>query len=157
MKSGVVALRALTSGAARVVAGIREIGPFVSDVLPVPDDDLAVLTVPQRIASIALLKRFEQLQDLVTQMARLWLTLELERVDRMTGRDLANQMEKFEVVEDADDWVALREIRNNLVHEYPVGGQERADRVNECWALSPKLIEIEEKLRTLFFTRGHLA
>lgn len=151
------ALQGLVSGAARVVAGIGEIAIFVIDALPVPDDDLAALTVQQRIASIALLKRFEQLQDLVTQLARLWLTLELERVDRMTVRDLANQMEKFGIVDDADEWVAMRELRNNLVHEYPVGGQERADRVNECWALSPALIDVERKLRELIVARGHMS
>lgn len=144
----------ILAGAQRVIAGYEELLPFLQPVLPVANDDLGALQVIDRIASIALLKRFEQLQDQTARLARTAFELDLERVRGVTVRDIANGMEKRLVVDDADDWVDLNNLRNQLVHEYPVGDREQVERVNECWAAMPKLVAIHERLRTYLLRQG---
>lgn len=132
----------------RIVAGVDELLPFLAPVLPVAADDLSRLPVVERIASIALLKRYEQLQDMLGRLFRAYLSWELEDVRAMTRRDQANQLEKFAIVEDADDWVDAAELRNRLVHEYPVDEDEQVERVNDCWAAVFRLTAMYARLRT---------
>lgn len=144
----------ILAGAHRVIVGYRELLPFLEGVLPVLDDDLSTLPVIQRIASIALLKRFEQLQDQSARLARAVIELDLEQHRRLTVRDIANEMERRSVVEDADEWTDLNNLRNQLVHEYPVGDREQVERVNECWSAMPKLVDIHERLRAYLLNQG---
>lgn len=144
----------ILAGAERVIAGIEELRPFLVDALPAQDDDLGTLDVVSRIASIALLKRFEQLQDQTARLGRAALEIDGQLVSRMTVRDVANGMEKRLIVEDADEWVDLNALRNQLVHEYPVGHREQVDRVNECWAAIPLLLLIHARLRAYLLQQG---
>ena len=144
----------ILAGAQRVVAGYLELVPYLEGVLPTENDDLSNLSVIERITSIALLKRFEQLQDQTARLARAALELDLERVARMTVRDVANGMEKRNIVDDADDWADLNNLRNQLVHEYPIGDREQVERVNECWTAMPKLVAIHDRLRKYLLRQG---
>ena len=138
----------------RIVAGFDDLRPFLIDALPASDAELARLPVVERIASIALLKRYEQLQDLVAQLGRLVLSWEGERTDRLTRRDLANWLERFGAVDDADDYVAASELRNRLAHEYPLAENEQSERVNASWAGFPALITMIDALRRHMERRG---
>lgn len=140
----------------RIVAGIDELRPFLEPVLPVSGDDLYALPVIERIASIALLKRYEQLQDMLARLLRAYVSWELEDVRAMSRRDQANQAEKFGMVADADDWMEAAELRNRLVHEYPVEEAEQVDRVNECWAGVHPLVQSYTDLKARMKDRGAL-
>ena len=139
---------------ARIVAGCEELIPFLAPVLPIQDDDLARLPVIERIASIALLKRYEQLQDMIGRLFRTYLSWEGEDVRDMSRRDHANRMERYHLIGDADDWMDFLDLRNRLVHEYPVNEVEQVDRVNECWAAIPRLTDIYDKLRQRLSEQG---
>ena len=138
----------------RIVAGVEELRPFLDPVLPVGGDDLSTLPLIERIASVALLKRYEQLQDMLGRLFRAYLDWELEDVRAMTRRDQANQLEKFHIVADADDWVEAAELRNRLVHEYPMDESEQVDRVNECYVTIAKLVTSYALLRDRLHDRG---
>lgn len=140
----------------RIVAGVDELRPFLAPVLPVSGNDLSALPVIERIASIALLKRYEQLQDMLARLLRAYLTWELEDVRAMSRRDQANQAEKFGMVADADDWMEAAELRNRLVHEYPVEEAEQVDRVNECWVGVHRLVRSYADLKARMNDRGAL-
>ncbi|GGB28101.1 hypothetical protein GCM10011380_17130 [Sphingomonas metalli] len=141
----------------RIVAGFDDLRPVLAPVLPVTGDDLTKLPPAERIASIALLKRYEQLQDMLGRLFRAYLTWELEDVREMTRRDQANQLERLGVVADADDWVAAAELRNRLVHEYPIDEAEQVDRVNDTWNASFGLIKVYTKLRARLAQQGLLS
>jgi len=141
----------------RIVAGIEDLRPFLDPVLPVAGGDLSTLPVVERIASIALLKRYEQLQDMLGRLLRAYLSWELEDVREMTRRDQANQAEKFGLVDDADDWMEAAELRNRLVHEYPVQESEQVDRVNECWVAVHRLVRSYADLKARMIERGALS
>jgi hypothetical protein len=141
----------------RIVAGVDELRPFLDPILPVSDDDFSKLPVVARIASVALLKRYEQLQDMLGRLFRAYLDWELEDVRAMTRRDQANQLERFGIVENADDWVEAAELHNRLVHEYPVGEVEQVDRVNDCYVAIFRLVRSYAELRRRLHHRGLLA
>ncbi len=149
-------IRAAVGRCDRIVAGIGELKPFLDPVLPVQGDDLATLPLIERICSVALLKRYEQLQDMLGRLFRAYLSWELEDVRAMSRRDQANQLEKLRIVGDADEWVEATELRNRLVHEYPVDETEQIDRVNECWTSIFGLITSYTVLRSRLIDRGVL-
>ena len=88
----------------------------------------------------AYLYLFEQLQELVTRrMLRGILALEAEDVIAMSARDVANMSEKLGVIESADVWKSLLDIRNLLAHDYPMDLEAQAARANKAWTAVPDL------------------
>ncbi len=148
-------IRAAVVRCDRIVAGVDDLRPFLDPVMPLSDDETA-LPVVERIASVALLKRYEQLQDMLGRLFRAYLSWELEDARAMTRRDQANQLEKFHVVGDADDWIDASELRNRLVHEYPIDEAEQVARVNECWTSIHRLIDMYLTLKKLLLKRDIL-
>ncbi len=146
-------LRAVFARSVRIIAGYDDVHPFLAPVLPASGEALSALPVVERIASIALLKRYEQLQDIVAQLGRLMISWEGERTDRLSRRDLANWLERFGAVDDADDYVAASELRNCLVHDYPLDEDEQTQRVNLRWTGFPALIAMVEALRRHMISR----
>lgn len=150
-------IRAAAARCDRIVGGFDDLRPILTPVLPIVGDDLSQLPLVERIASIALLKRYEQLQDMLGRLFRVYLTWELEDVRAMTRRDQANQLEKLGVVPDADEWVGAAELRNRLVHEYPIDEAEQIDRVNDTWVASSGLIQAYSILRARLAEQGLLS
>jgi hypothetical protein len=147
-------IKAAAARCDRIIAGFDDLRPILTPVLPIIDDDQSRLPLIERIASIALLKRYEQLQDMLGRLFRAYLTWELEDVRAMTRRDQANQLEKLGIVEDADDWIGAAELRNRLVHEYPIDEAEQVDRVNDTWGASSGLIQAYATLRARLAEQG---
>ncbi|MEH3157871.1 MAG: hypothetical protein PGN08_02495 [Sphingomonas taxi] len=150
-------IRAAAARCDRIVGGFDDLRPILTPVLPIVGDDLSQLPLVERIASIALLKRYEQLQDMLGRLFRAYLTWELEDVRAMTRRDQANQLEKLGVVADADEWVGAAELRNRLVHEYPIDEAEQIDQVNDTWVASSGLIQAYSILRARLAEQGLLS
>lgn len=147
-------LRSAFARAEQVVAGFDDLRLFLAPVLPAADGALQSLPVVERIASVALLKRYEQLQDLIGQLGRVVLSWEAEDTRRMTRRDFANWLEKLNVVEDADDYLSATDLRNRLVHEYPLGEDEQTSRVNASWIGFPALVAMLVAIRKHMIDRG---
>lgn len=106
---------------------MRLIGPVPAD-LPA----FAAMTEHARVGSRALLKTVEQLED---QLMRLFRTiLQVRAVDTkdMYARDVANQMEALEIIDSADDWMAVVKLRNRLVHDYPLTSEARFAKLVEA-------------------------
>ncbi|MFO7735364.1 MAG: hypothetical protein R6W70_04000 [bacterium] len=64
--------------------------------------------------------RFTKLQDgMGNKLFRaLLMALGEENVKNMPFIDMLNRLEKLNVIDSAKDWMVLREIRNQLAHEY---------------------------------------
>ena len=140
-------IRAAVHRCDRIVQGVADLEPYLADVLPVTEDELEGLPVFQRIASVALLKRYEQLQDMLGRLFRAYLSWEAEDVREMTRRDQANKLEKLGIFSDADAWISAAELRNRLVHEYPVDEAEQISRVNDTWIAAADLVAAYQLLR----------
>lgn len=150
-------LRSTLARCGRLSDGIDELRPLLSPHLPTQVSALEALPLIERIASIALLKRVEQLQDMIARLVRLVASWELLDTAAMTRRDVANWMEKVGFVDDADHWVDLTLLRNRLVHEYPIDEAEQVRRVNQCWDASMQLQSIVVTIVTYLSRKGFAA
>lgn len=131
-------LAGLSERARALSAGLDEAEQLVGT-LPLDDATFAGLDMVQRVAATALLKRVEQMEDVMMRMFRTLLRLESVDTSDMFNRDIANQMEKMGILPDAERWMTVVRLRNRLVHEYPIGRDEQRDRVNEAHAAVPIL------------------
>lgn len=89
--------------------------------------------------------RFARLSDLLIQKVfRLIDQFDLE--DMGTVRDRINRAEKKRLIESADEFIRIRELRNAIAHEYS------ADAMNEIFTLvqrySPALLDAVARTRT---------
>lgn len=138
-------LRTLIDGAERVSVGFAEAQELLG---PTPNDpnSFDALNKVQRTAAAALLKRFEQLQDIIARIQRTALLADGVDISAMTARDIANRMEKLRALPDAARWSEIVRLRNRLAHEYPLSVQERFDRLTSVLAAVQDLREIRSAI-----------
>ena len=137
-----------------VSAGVDElIGPL-APALPFAGGDLAALSLDERTAALAFLKRFEQLQDLTGRLCRITIAFEGEDATELTQRDLGNWLSKDGFVGETVDWLAMSRLRNRLVHEYPLEEEEQVSRLNHVWAFMPALRTITGALDDHLVKKG---
>ena len=108
---------------------------------PVPDNLASFSALPRgrRVASRALLKTVEQMQD---QLARLFRLLpKLRAIDTVGwySQDYANFAEKQGVLEDGLGWSEIVKLRNRLVHDYPLTAEAQLDALTRANAIVPTL------------------
>lgn len=143
-------LLALTDRAQRVAAGLEEALQLLGTVPQTPEE-LGTLGLVERTAATALLKRVEQLEDVLVRTFRTSLHVLGVDTSDLYVRDLLNRMEKEDVVNDAGAWMDIVRLRNRLAHEYPLGRDEQLARLREAVAARDVLVLTLE--RTLRFLR----
>lgn len=134
-------LAALAAAAEAVAVGLDEALELLGGP-PQSVESFGRLDKIQRTAAAALLKRVEQLQDILARMFRTALLADGVDISGMTARDVANRMEKVGGLADARAWSDLVRLRNRLAHEYPVAVAEQFDRVASAVAAAPALHRI---------------
>ena len=103
-----------------------------------------------------LISRFTKLQDVLGAKLFPLLLDFLQAEGRPQGfLDVLHQMEKLDLLESSKQWIAMRELRNHLTHEYPDNPDLVADNLNksiksssellEYWSLLKKKIEVIKK------------
>ncbi|MGK5086079.1 hypothetical protein WDW86_00840 [Bdellovibrionota bacterium FG-2] len=86
--------------------------------------------------------RFSRLSDLLFQ--RLFRTLDqVELNDEGSHIDRLNRMEKRGVISSAAEWRMLRQLRNDIVHEYLIEASGRV--VHEAIRMAPELLNTVER------------
>ena len=91
--------------------------------------------------------RFTKLQDELGNNTFRFL-LEVLKEDH-TGkpfRDILHTLERLQIIDSSDTWLSLRELRNDLAHEYPTMIDETIDKLNY---LVLQLPLIENILKTI--------
>jgi hypothetical protein len=87
--------------------------------------------------------RFTKLQDeLGTNTFRYLLVYLQEDILDKPFRDILNRLERLKIIDSSDTWLALREIRNDLTHDYPMLVEETIDKLNHLFAQFPLLEKI---------------
>ncbi|MBN1114064.1 MAG: nucleotidyltransferase substrate binding protein [Oligoflexia bacterium] len=92
---------------------------FLSSVKKAEKFDPSVNYSPEDLEPFdALVSRFERLVELF--MSKMFKAVELFEAGDTGGtlRDRLNLMVKLDIIENADDWVDLRETRNKIAHDY---------------------------------------
>ncbi len=74
--------------------------------------------------------RFIKLQDLMGEkLFKVFLDEIGEYKDNMSLLDILDKLEKFEIIDNASDWMEYRKLRNKLTHEYPNNEQDVIDGI----------------------------
>lgn len=78
-----------------------------------------------------LIYRFTKLQDAIGQKLFKSVLQSLdEQVSNKAAIDIFNRLEQLGIIEDYEKWKELRELRNELAHEYEEDLNETAEKLN---------------------------
>lgn len=87
-----------------------------------------------------LIFRFTKLQDeMGTNTFRFVLVYLQEDILDKPFRDILNRLEQLKIIDSSDAWLALRELRNDLAHEYPMMLEETIEKLNHLFVQVPVL------------------
>jgi hypothetical protein len=87
--------------------------------------------------------RFTKLQDEIgNNTFRFLLEFLQEDIINKPFRDILNILERLEIIDSADIWLKMREIRNDLTHEYPLMLDETIEKLNHLYNQIPLLAHI---------------
>jgi hypothetical protein len=90
-----------------------------------------------------LIFRFTKLQDeLGNNTFRFLLAFLQEDIADKPFRDILNILERLKIIDSADTWLTLRELRNDLMHEYPEMEAESVDKLNYLFLQLPLMENI---------------
>lgn len=99
--------------------------------------------------------RFSRLQDTMgNKLFPLILQGLGEYTQNMPFIDTLNKLEKLSIIESAEKWLGLREIRNLVTHEYPENEQEIAEALNELYRQTQFLSSALTKLTSYISKRN---
>ena len=79
-----------------------------------------------------------------------------EYTPEMPFIDIIHKLEKLSIIEDADKWLSLREIRDTVTQEYPGNEKEIVDGLNELLDQSQYLSTTLENLLVYIKKRNWL-
>ncbi len=86
------------------------------------------------------LYRFSKLQDSVGQkLFKAVLAYKKEEVANLSFIDIVNRLEQLEYLHDGDGWFDLRNIRNQLAHDYEDDPKQLVGIINKIFAQKAKL------------------
>jgi hypothetical protein len=79
----------------------------------------------------AYLKRFASIQDFLG--AKIFsLLLDIAGINNSKMSEVLSNIEKENIIDSLENWIELREVRNELEHDYPEDLQEALDDLKYC-------------------------
>ena len=101
-----------------------------------------------------LVYRFTKLQDALGAKLFPLLTAELrEDAVTLTVLDRLAALEKAGAVPSADEWLELREVRNQLAHDYHDDPENGAEYLNDLYRSSERLLVYNDQVRAFVHDR----
>jgi hypothetical protein len=119
----------------------------LKNIFPIDTKSFKELSPEQVSRTDQLIYRFSQLQDTIgNKLFPLILEGLGEYKPNMPFIDILNTLEKLSIIEGAEQWLGLREIRNLVTHEYSGNEQEMVDALNELYQQAQVLISTLDNL-----------
>lgn len=124
------------------MAQLRDKFPLTaSDIKALSDDQLAVLD--------QFSTRFAKLQDAMgTKLFPAVLELSKEPGDYSAFLDKLNRLEKIGAIESTEQWLLLREMRNQFAHDYPDDSELQAAILNKSYLLAAVLLTALKRIES---------
>jgi hypothetical protein len=96
--------------------------------------------------------RFAKLQDTIGNklFGALLSFLQEANLKNSPFLDVLNRLEQLKIIENKDDWVELRKIRNDISHHYDDDSQEMVLGINAIYQKKDLLIEIFNKVESQY-------
>ena len=129
----------------------------LGDIFPV-DAATYHLFSPEQIGHTdQFLYRFSQLQDTLGRKLFPLILEGLGEYDQgMAFIDMLNRLERLQIIDSAQQWLDLREIRNLVTHEYPENEKEVVEGLNELHVQSEYLETVLQNSTSYIQSRGWL-
>jgi uncharacterized protein YutE (UPF0331/DUF86 family) len=123
------------------VTGLQNFFPLTTGKIPnLSDNEIMLIEL--------LISRFAKLQD---YLGRIIIDEFLKKTgdysDDLTMIDKLHKLERLKIIESADVWENMRRTRNHISHEYPDAPALTAKYLNQIFTLTPKLLNILEKIK----------
>lgn len=94
--------------------------------------------------------RFSKLQDAMgAKIFRNLLEYLDEDVSSLPMRDLLNLLERYRLIDKAEEWNYIRELRNEIAHDYPLLENDVVSILNELISKVPVLFAIYNRLKAI--------
>ena len=74
-----------------------------------------------------------------------------EDVTALPMRDILNRLERFQILPDANEWIYIRELRNEIAHDYPLLENDVVHILNELLTKTDVLYGIYDKMKAVYF------
>lgn len=130
---------------------INEALKELSDILPLTAESYASLDSEQIRCLDQFIFRFFKLQDAMgAKIFRYLLEYLDEDVTALPMRDILNRLERFRILPDANEWVYIRELRNEIAHDYPLMENDVVHILNELLSKTEVLFGIYEKMKVVY-------
>ena len=95
--------------------------------------------------------RFSKLQDAMgAKIFRYILEFLDEDIAAMPMRDILNRLERYLIIPSANEWTYIRELRNEISHDYPLLEADTVIILNELLSKVKVLFEICENLKRIY-------
>ena len=92
--------------------------------------------------------RFSKLQDAMgAKIFRYVLEYLDEDVSALPMRDILNLLERYHFIDSADEWGYIRELRNEIAHDYPLMENDIVSVLNELISKVPILKSIYKRMK----------
>lgn len=125
---------------------LKDAKEYLNPIMPLTIDSYLKVDKIQSSFIDQLNFRFTKLQDTIGEsILRGILILFEEDVKKMTFLDILNRLEALEIIQ-KDRWLSLREVRNEIAHEYSFNQDEVVDSINMIYEKSEELICIYEDI-----------
>ena len=69
--------------------------------------------------------------------------------------DILNRLERYLIIPSADEWTYIRELRNEISHDYPLLETDVAAILNELFSKTDIIFSIYSKLKSVFNNNRH--
>ena len=130
---------------------INEALEELSSTLPLTIENYAQLNSGQIRCIDQFIFRFSKLQDAMgAKIFRYILEYLDEDVTSLPMRDILNRLEKYKFLPDANEWIYIRELRNEIAHDYPLMENDVVYILNELFSKVDVMYSIYDKLKAVF-------
>ena len=130
---------------------INEALEDLSSTLPLTTESYVQLCSEQIRCIDQFIFRFSKLQDAMgAKIFRYILEYLDEDVTSLPMRDILNRLEKYKFLPDANEWIYIRELRNEIAHDYPLMENDVVHILNELFSKVDIMYGIYDKLKAVF-------
>ena len=131
---------------------INEALEELSSTLPLTNESYAQLSSEQIRCIDQFIFRFSKLQNAMgAKIFRYILEYLDEDVTSLPMRDILNRLEKYKFLPDANEWIYIRELRNEIAHDYPLMENDVVHILNELFTKVNTMYGIYDKLKASYF------
>ncbi len=127
---------------------IKEALNELSELFPLQPDIYANLSSEKVRCIDQFIFRFSKLQDAMgAKMFRYILILWDEDIESLPMRDILNRLERYLIIPSASEWLYIRELRNEIAHDYPIDEKDTITVLNELVTKTDVLLTIYARLK----------